>query len=191
MRDIIYTSEAYKVVKIENTYAWIMATAVSSVIRRNCVDKVMRNRLMGLPGMRFLRRVNKRCPAIMLAASRTERVMGRMILLVISIMIIKGIRGVGVPNGTRWARKLVILFQRENRMKPSQKGRAKDKEMVRCLVEVKENANNPRMLLKKIRKNNDEIRSILVLFLRRVSSCEASIFNISLISERGGEENTQ
>ena len=40
----------------------------------------------------------------MLAANRTDKVIGRMIFLVSSINTIKGAKNIGVPCGTRWAR---------------------------------------------------------------------------------------
>jgi hypothetical protein len=57
--------------------------------------------------IKFLRRISRRCPAIMFAASRTDRVIGRIMLLIISIRTIIGRRGEGVPTGTRW---INILF---------------------------------------------------------------------------------
>ena len=41
------------------------------------------------------------CPAIILAASRTARVRGRITRLIVSINTINGIKAVGHPNGTR------------------------------------------------------------------------------------------
>lgn len=46
-------------------------------------------------------RVNKRCPAIILAVNRTARVRGRIIFLIVSIKTMKGIRMGGVPWGTK------------------------------------------------------------------------------------------
>ena len=51
----------------------------------------------------FPRRVRRRCPAIILAASRTARVPGRMTFLTVSIMTINGIRALWVPLGTKCA----------------------------------------------------------------------------------------
>lgn len=48
-------------------------------------------------------RVSNKWPATILAASRIERVPGRIIFLTDSITTIKGIRGPGVPEGTKWA----------------------------------------------------------------------------------------
>ena len=47
------------------------------------------------------RRVNNRWPATIFAISRTAKVPGRIMLLIISIHTMKGIRGVGVPVGTK------------------------------------------------------------------------------------------
>lgn len=44
----------------------------------------------------------RRCPATMLAVSRIERVMGRIINLINSIITINGIKIVGVFEGVRW-----------------------------------------------------------------------------------------
>lgn len=51
----------------------------------------------------FPKRVNNKCPAIMFAVSRTAKVPGRIILLIVSIHTINGIKIGGVPWGTRWA----------------------------------------------------------------------------------------
>lgn len=54
----------------------------------------------------------RRCPAIMFAVSRIERVIGRMINLINSIKTMKGIRIDGVFDGVRWVNMwLVKLIQ--------------------------------------------------------------------------------
>lgn len=58
----------------------------------------------------FARRVNKRCPATMLAIKRTDKVTGRMIILTVSINTIKDIKARGVPDGVRCEKKLLILL---------------------------------------------------------------------------------
>jgi hypothetical protein len=77
------------------------ATAVSKIIRRACAAKVKLKIMRDLLGRRLLNRVSRRCPAIILAASRTERVIGRIMFLISSIITMKGINGAGVPKGTR------------------------------------------------------------------------------------------
>ena len=56
---------------------------------------------MAREGPVFPNKVKRRCPAIILAASRTARVPGRIIFLTVSIRTINGIRAPGVPNGTK------------------------------------------------------------------------------------------
>lgn len=43
-------------------------------------------------------------PATMLAANRTDKVIGRIRFLESSISTIKGAKNIGVPLGTRWAK---------------------------------------------------------------------------------------
>lgn len=52
------------------------------------------------------RRDKSKWPAIILAVSRIERVIGRIINLIDSIITINGINNVGVPWGVRWVRRL-------------------------------------------------------------------------------------
>jgi len=56
--------------------------------------------------MKFPNSESSRCPATMLAVNRTDRVIGRIKLLVISISTIKFISIDGVPIGTKW----IIIF---------------------------------------------------------------------------------
>jgi len=82
-----------------NTYAWIMATASSRIVKINMPGIAIIN--LGLSNnMKFPKRLISKCPATMLAVKRTDNVIGRIILLISSINAIKFIRGVGVPVGT-------------------------------------------------------------------------------------------
>ena len=49
----------------------------------------------------FPNKVNRRCPAIILAERRTAKVPGRIIFLMVSIITMKGIKTEGVPWGTK------------------------------------------------------------------------------------------
>lgn len=81
-----------------------MATAVSRINKMICNDMVMVSGRILLESMaEFSIRVMIRCPAVRLAVRRTDRVIGRIALLVVSIMIMKGIRKAGDLGGTRWA----------------------------------------------------------------------------------------
>lgn len=51
-------------------------------------------------------RVNSKWPAIIFAVRRIERVKGRIIRLIDSIITIKGISILGVPEGVKWIKRL-------------------------------------------------------------------------------------
>jgi hypothetical protein len=78
-----------------------MATADSKVKRRSwakikIVTIIYDKELPVLPN-----NVSNKCPAIILAESRTAKVPGRITLLIVSINTIKGIKTEGVPCGTK------------------------------------------------------------------------------------------
>lgn len=110
------------------------------------------------------RRVKRRWPAIILAANRTDKVIGRIIFLTISINTINGIRGAGVPKGTRWAKNNRVLLKMLKIINPNQRGKAKDRVIAKCLVEVKEKEIRPKVLLKIINANSEIKRRIFILF---------------------------
>ncbi|KAF2897351.1 hypothetical protein ILUMI_08823 [Ignelater luminosus] len=97
--DLPTLSESFSgsVLRIENTYDWITATADSRISSRICV---MTSRLIItnlIDGPVFPSRVKSKCPAIMLAVSRIARVPGRMMFLIVSIHTMHGISTGGVP----------------------------------------------------------------------------------------------
>lgn len=79
----------------------------------------------------------KRCPLIILAVNRTERVIGRIIFLTVSIITMKKLKAIGDPIGTKWAITMLNLLIKENIIKVSQKGKAKNIVNTKCLDEVK------------------------------------------------------
>ena len=89
-----------------------METASSRTTRVINVKKIHPNIKVGAKIKGELTRDISMCPAIILAASRTERVKGRINLLTISIITINGIRAYGVPLGTKWERKKFVPFAR-------------------------------------------------------------------------------
>jgi hypothetical protein len=103
----------------------------------------------------FPKRVNNKCPAIIFAESRTARVPGRMIFLIVSIRTIKGINTGGVPCGTKCANICFVLLIQPKNMKLSHRGRASDRVNVIWLVLVKIYGNRPKKLLKRINVNNE------------------------------------
>lgn len=84
----------------------------------------------------FPNRVNKRCPAIILADSRTASVPGRIRFLTVSISTINGIRGPGVPRGTRCANMCLVLLTHPKTINVSHRGRARVRVSAKCLVPV-------------------------------------------------------
>jgi sugar phosphate permease len=63
---------------------------------------------------KFLRRLNSKCPATMLADNRMANVRGRIIFLVISIITMKFNKAKGVPVGTICAIILLVLLYHPN-----------------------------------------------------------------------------
>lgn len=76
-------------------------------------------------------------PALMLAASRKERVMGRRHILMVSINTKKGFNQSGAPAGRRWAAKDEGDHVIEVRIRESHKGRPKVRVIRRWLVGLK------------------------------------------------------
>jgi len=110
--------------------------------------------------------VISRCPAIIFAANRTERVIGRMILLIISIHTINDIRAIGVPWGTKCANICIVWLIQPYSIKDSQRGRAKVRVKIKCLEAVKINGNKPKeFLIKMVKKIEIGIRVILLIFV--------------------------
>ena len=81
----------------------MIATAASNVSSKICEANNIITKYKDREGPVLPSKVNKRCPAIILAASRTASVIGRIILLIVSINTINGISGPGVPWGTKCA----------------------------------------------------------------------------------------
>jgi len=86
--------------------------------------------------MEFLVNPIRICPAVMLAQRRTERVMGRIIWLTVSITVMNWERGRGVDRGTICLKKDLVFKNIENKIKAVQKGKANLNENIICLVSV-------------------------------------------------------
>lgn len=74
-------------VNIKNTYAWITLTRISRNIMGICIRITPKIILLD-----HLIKASKMCPAVMLATSRTLRVIGRIKILIISINVMKEMR---------------------------------------------------------------------------------------------------
>lgn len=124
----------------------------------------------------------RRCPAIILAANRTERVNGRITFLTISIITIKGIKTEGVPRGTKWAIVELGSIEFLRSMCPIQSGMARVQVKVKWEEEVKMKGNSPLKLLKEIKIKRANEGSIIpgeeILLLTAQNSLNT--FNLTL-----------
>lgn len=100
-------------------------------------------------------RDNSRCPAIMLAASRTARVMGRMRSLIVSMITINGIKGAGVPWGVRWVIRSFEYLIVEKVIIPSHKDEENERVYLKWLVGVKTCGSRPIVLFSKTIKSKE------------------------------------
>lgn len=127
----------YSVLNTENTYAWMIATAVSNIINTIWMI-IIRGRMMFLTEIVLLpNSLISKCPAIMFAVSRTASLPGRIKLLTVSIITINGISAAGVPEGTKWLNILLVLLVHPYSMVLNHRGRASVIENARWLDLVK------------------------------------------------------
>ncbi|KAL1493701.1 hypothetical protein ABEB36_009396 [Hypothenemus hampei] len=112
----------YRVIKTENTYAWIIDTADSNTRSRiwAIISKFNVKELSNLPDCPI--RVRRRWPAIIFAVSRIASVPGRMQFLIVSTITRKGSNGHGAPCGTRCANILIVLFVHPKIINPNHIG---------------------------------------------------------------------
>lgn len=97
----------------------------------------------------------RRCPAVMLAVSRTANAMGWINKLIVSIIINMGIKGRGVPWGKKWASDALVLYRNPVITAPAHKGIAIPRFMESWVVGVKEWGNSPNKFVEPINKIND------------------------------------
>jgi len=134
---ILINSFKYNELKIVKTYDWIQATATSNINNKiNLIIKIIMIIIETL-GPWDPNNVNNKCPATILAASRIDKVKGRITFLTVSIITIIGIKNDGVPKGTKWANNLLYWKIIENNIVPNQIGNANTRVIDKCLVLVK------------------------------------------------------
>jgi len=100
----------YSVIRVMNTYAWIPATADSRIVKTIGISIDIAVAVAPISIRAFPNSDINKCPAIMFAVSRTHRVIGRMILLVISIKTMKFIKAIGVPCGSKCVSMCLYFF---------------------------------------------------------------------------------
>lgn len=149
------TSLEYNVLRIANTYDWMIATAASKINRRICAVIRIISSVFLIDGPLFPSRVSSKCPAIIFAVKRTARVPGRIRLLIVSMITMNGISMVGVPCGTRCSNIWLVFLIHPNNINLIHIGKAKVNVSVKCLVLVKMYGNSPRKLFIRIIRNSD------------------------------------
>lgn len=78
-----------------------------------------------------------RWPAIILALNRIDKVKGRIIFLIVSIITIKGIKNIGVLLGIKWINVFSVFFFHIKKKQANHKGKANVIEKDMCLEAVK------------------------------------------------------
>lgn len=84
--------------------------------------------------MAFPSNVIRRWPAIRFAVNRTHKVIGRMMLLTVSIITMNIIKAPGVPWGTRWDNMWFVFLDHPNIISDNQNTNDKGNVVVRCEV---------------------------------------------------------
>lgn len=130
-----FKSDTYKDLRVENTYAWIRATALSKIIITLAPAKqiLMAGNLLR-EGM-HTKEISK-CPATIFAAKRTDKVIGRIITLTSSIITIRQISPSGVPYGTKWTRNSYSDNTNDPKISDNHKTIANLKVNLKCLDDV-------------------------------------------------------
>ena len=77
-------------------------------------------------------RVKTMCPALMFAASRTDKVTGRTAVLTVSIKMRNGFNHEGAPPGKRDAKVVIGLKNTLDKINLSHSGRPKENVKIKC-----------------------------------------------------------
>jgi len=74
------------------------------------------------------------CPALIFAASRNDKVMGRTAILTVSIIMSAGLNQPGAPDGRRWAINILGENIKEDMIRDNQRGSPIENVIRRWLV---------------------------------------------------------
>jgi len=77
------------------------------------------------------------CPALMFAASRNDRVIGRTVTLVVSISTRNGLSQSGAPSGRKWAIDFIIELVNLDIIIDNHRGSPKIRVKIKCLDVLK------------------------------------------------------
>jgi len=152
----------YNEINVTNTYAWISDTAISRIVKINRgIEEVII--LFVDNSAKFLNNSINKCPATILAVSRTDKVIGRMIFLTISMMNMKLINGNGVPIGIVWINICFVENVQANIIIINHIENARVNEILIWAVGVKMNGNKAIKFKMKMNKKIDLIKLIIPL----------------------------
>ena len=130
------------------------------------------------------------CPALMFAARRNDRVIGRTVTLVVSIRTRKGFNQSGAPSGRKCAIDFLIDLKNLDNIIANHSGRPKIRVKIRCLDVLKKYGINPSKLIIMIEKNRvvTVCLSPLRLFMNVRVNCALIIMINGVIIEFVREE---
>lgn len=131
----------------------MIATAASRTESKMIKEREKMIKLIGVLEHCWPKSERRRCPATMLAANRTDNVIGRIKFLISSMITIKGIRAVGVPRGIKWERAVDGVLNQNQKTCPSHKGRAMLKVKARWLEGVNTYGLRPKVFRGRMKKN--------------------------------------
>lgn len=103
---------------------------------------------------------------------------GRIRLLIDSMQTMNIIRAGGVPWGTKWANIWVVLFNHPNSIIVIQIGRANERVIIICLVDVKICGRRPKELFIEISQNREIRRKVIPGFFEFDSRIESSLLRM-------------
>lgn len=118
---------------------------------RNRKDRVDENIA---PTQYSLIKVNTMCPAVIFAASRKDRVIGRTRILVVSIITRNGFNHSGAPSGRKCAIDFFVCSVNEEIIILNHIGRPIERVRIRCLEEDSEYGIIPAKLIRMIKTNS-------------------------------------
>ena len=95
-------------------------------------------------------------PALILAANRNDKVIGRTKILVVSIRTKNGFNQSGAPSGRKWATEAFGDLVKEDRIILNHKGRPNLRVKIKCLVVLNIYGIRPNKFIKIIIRNNGD-----------------------------------
>lgn len=158
--------------RVKSTYAWITDTPSS----RRFINRmgIILATLGLIDIIKDTRMERSRCPAVMLAISRIDRVIGRIMILIVSIRTMNGIKAGGVPWGSK-----DLAVDIGDLVKLNSKGRAHKDSLIGRIIEMCElvgkiSGSRELKLFVRIKAKVDDRKKKITVFLTKV--CFSSLY---------------